>query len=408
VQLIIVDEEHDVSYKQQEGSFRYHARDLAIKLAQLHDCPCVLGSATPSLKMMDKAIQHQVQYSVLNKRATGQSLPDFKIIPGTRATWAEPLNFQILKEIRDSLHSNHQVLFYLNRRGYVPRLFCVECKETLLCKSCLIPFVYHLDKKQLSCHYCGRHTPAPTLCSTCHNELLPLGFGTERLAEFLKQAFPSYPVFVIDTDHLTTHKQVTEQLDLIKKEKAALIIGTQMIGKGHDWPLVRLAVLLISAHHLENDLNDQVAQHIVQAAGRCGRHAPGTVIIPVHHDQQVPDLLTDLLKHDYESYSKHMLTVKKQECSPPYTHQAKILFRSKNLSEMLSSLRELARPIPMVLCQGPLLDYPMKRGVYWQAYLLINTSKRVQRDQLLTQMINQCQHDVILKKIYHALDIDPC
>jgi primosomal protein N' (replication factor Y) len=408
LKLIIVDEEHDSSYKQQEGPFRYHAKDLAIKLAQLHDCPCILGSATPSLKMIARAFDGQILYSKLDARATGQPLPDFRIQPGPRATWTEPLSFQLLKEVRDTLLAEHQVLFYLNRRGYVPRLFCPDCKESLLCQSCLTPFVYHLDKEQLNCHHCGKCSQVPTACPSCQHLLVPLGFGTERLAEFLRQTFPSYPVFVVDTDHLTTHKQVTEELAAIRKEKAALIIGTQMIGKGHDWPLVKLAVLLISAHHLEHDLNEQVAQQIVQAAGRCGRHVPGVALIPLSHDQEsIPSSLNALVAHDYAAYSNQLLLVKKKEGLPPFGHQAKILFRCIDLSSMLAALREMKRKLLSSSCQGPFLDYPMKRGSYWQAYLLIQCVSRIERKQLLDKFQELVAQDLLLKKMMRSVDIDP-
>jgi primosomal protein N' (replication factor Y) len=402
LKMIIIDEEHDPSYKQQEGSFRYHARDLALFLAQQQKCVCVLGSATPTPKFLDPQ-QKIMQCFELNARATGFPLPVIEPYSAVAPTMKEPLDPIALKHIRDVLKKKEQVLIYLNQRGYSPRLYCKGCKSFASCPGCLTPLVYHQDLEQGVCHHCGWSQKYSALmhCLECQEEREPLGFGTERLADFLKDVFPNVVQYRFDSDCVKTVKQVKKILTDLQKPGPALIIGTQMISKGHDWPYVTLAVLMVGAFQMKEQFNPFLVQQILQTAGRSGRHAAGRVIMPIVHEQMGMNALEALDHHKYLQYAHRY----QKEHIEMRMHGAKIFFQARSLEVMLKEIRLLAMKIEG--CEGPFMDYPPKRGLFWRAFVLILRPTRSERHRTVDSFMELSYNNPYLKKSFLSIEIDP-
>ncbi len=407
ISLIIVDEEHDSSFKQKDSSFRYNAKDLAIKLAQIHECPCILGSATPSLKMMMLANQHKLNYFSLDKRATEQPLPEISLKYQNKNTYDEPLSLALLKEIKFTLDNNQQVLVYLNRRGYVPRLFCPTCKKNACCPSCFSPLILHLKEKKLCCHYCSKFFAPIKKCQSCDEDYIDIGFGTERVKEYLSSCFPDYPSIIVDTDYINTPKKVEEVFNLINSGNPSIIIGTQMIGKGHDWPNVTLGIMMIADYDLDHHLDEKIAQEVIQASGRIGRHIKGKVLLPVPYDFQSSSLISSIIKSDYREFVDIILKQKDETKEPPFHHEAYLYFKSKNISDLLSALRKLVSVFNANDCRGPILDYPMRKNGFWIAYLVINSSTRISREHAIMKLLTNIMSNEFLQKTFYCLDIDP-
>ncbi len=400
--LVIIDEEHDSSYKNQEGRFRYHARDLAIYKAQLFSCPCILGSATPSPRWF---IDKNGQIHTLLERATGYSNPPIELKSVNMPTFELPLDWSVLKEIQVVLEREEQVLIFLNQKGYAPRLYCQECRESTLCESCHAPMTVH--EEILMCHHCGVQEPlVSNQCPQCQNNRVLLGFGLDRLEEFLKEVFPAETVIKIDKQTAGTVKAFEKQLDLIRQNHRAIIIGTQMISKGYDWPKVTLCVILVAPFQIRYFLNPGLLQQIFQTAGRSGRHAVGSVICPVSHQDfgDEKDLHEILQSENYENYCKHYI----EENGKDMRFFAKISYRSMKLTECLKTIRQLITKLPPKTVFGPMLDYPAKKNRSWNIIWYLHTASRSEREQLL-HYLEVTLHPAypFLEKAFLSIEIDP-
>lgn len=404
--LIIVDEEHDHSYKQTEGLFRYHARDLALKKAQLVSCPCVLGSATPSMKFLPCLSSDNPPEGwgrgFLTERATGYPLPQVEVVMAPLPTHQDPLAFSILKQIRDCLEAGQQVLIYLNQRGYAPKLFCPTCRKTATCEICLTSLTQHVEEEESFwvCHHCSKQYTPNSHCHDCQNPLVTLGFGTQRLAEYLQDIFSEVPVFILDTDHLKTPSQVQACFEKIKQQSEAILIGTQMISKGHDWPKLSLVVVLVAAYQLKDQITPTVAQQIMQTAGRAGRHQHGRVLLPIPYQESPDQTLTPLLSQNYLGFMHAWASSEKSDTAV----KAKFLFNSKNLDQIMRPLRSFFLRHGV---WGPCLDYPYRRGALWRVYGLLITTERKVRAQKSVAILNELQSIPLLKQSFLSIEIDP-
>lgn len=404
--LIIVDEEHDPSYKQAEGHFRYHARDLALKKAQILSCPCVLGSATPSVKFLEPLREQKNDSSwgsaFLTQRATGYPLPQVEIVMGPLPTHQEPLAFNILQQIRDCLRAGQQVLIYINQRGYAPKLFCPSCRKTATCPTCLTSLTMHQQEDNIIwiCHHCLKHYSPNHECEKCHVPFVVLGFGTQRLAEYLQEIFMGTPVMILDTDHLKNSVQVQQCFDRVKKSEAAILIGTQMISKGHDWPNLHLVILLVAAHHLKDQLTPTIAQQILQTAGRAGRHQEGRVLLPVSYQESLDAALEPLLEQDYLHFLEKWQKGRDDllECS------AKFLFQARDLERTMKPLRAFFSKYHV---WGPCLDYPYRRGDFWRFYGLLRAPDRKTRAANVNKILQALQANPLFQKSFLSVEIDP-
>ena len=332
LQLIIVDEEHDSSYKQQDG-LRYSARDLAAKRAQALSIPLLLGSATPSLESLYNAKRGRYQHLRLLNRAGDAQMPDYHVIDMRNENVLHGMSHQLIKVIRRHLDAAGQVLIYLNRRGFAPTLLCQSCGWQSHCSDCDAKLTLHQSPPQMICHHCNLRFPVPQQCDNCgHTALLPIGLGTQRAEENARQLFKDTPVYRIDRDTTRSNKQLNAQLEQINRGEPCVLVGTQMLAKGHHFPNVTLvAVINADAGLLSPDFRapERTAQLIVQVAGRAGR-ADRLGEVWIQSYQPDNPLLTTLIESGYSGFADAELTSRETAQLPPTTPMALIRAESEN------------------------------------------------------------------------------
>ena len=322
--LIVVDEEHDGSFKQQEG-FRYSARDLAIVRAQRLGIPVVLGSATPSLETLHRA-QRQTQWmSRLPLRAAANAQPPRMALIDLRAHGeTQGIATPAVLAIRRHLDADGQVMLFLNRRGYAPVLFCPACGWSAHCRRCDAHLTVHGRAQHLICHHCGSQQPLPEQCANCGQPAKPVGQGTERIEETVRQLFPDAALARIDRDAVRRRGELEATLARVDSKEVRILVGTQMLTKGHDFPNVTLVVVLNADQGLfsaDFRAGERLAQTIVQVAGRAGRaERPGEVLIQTEYPEH--PLLKLLLEGGYEAFAAGALQEREQSEWPPFARIA--------------------------------------------------------------------------------------
>jgi primosomal protein N' (replication factor Y) (superfamily II helicase) len=411
LKLIIIDEEHDLSFKQQEG-FRYSARDLALKRAQLEQCAIVLGSATPSFETLQNTKLGRFQHLIMQNRAGHAQLPTFDLIDLRKQKLQQGLSPLLLKKMQYHLEQNHQVLIFLNRRGYSPTLLCHDCGLAAECTHCDARLTYHKIKNILHCHHCEQQMRVPTQCGSCGStDLMPLGQGTQRIEAFLASHFPQFKTVRIDRDSTRGKNKLHDLLDEVQTGHYQILVGTQMLAKGHHFPRVTLVVILEADQGLlsaDFRAAERLGQLIMQVAGRAGRASlPGTVAIQTHHPQH--PLLTQLINEGYHAFAQQALQEREMAGLPPHSHMA--LMRAESSVEadsitFLQRARELITPHAQVQILGP-IPAPMQRkqGRY-RAHLLLQTKSRNALQQLMTLWLEKLE-GYSLKGVRWSLDIDP-
>lgn len=410
--LIIVDEEHDSSFKQND-SFYYHGRDLAVRRAQLENIPVILGSATPSLESLYNAQQQRYQLLKLTQRAGNAQLPRYHMIDLRHQIVDEGLTPPLINAIRHTLKQQQQVLLFLNRRGYAPTLLCHSCGWVATCQRCELKFTLHQQQKKLHCHHCDTQRPLPVQCAECGStELMALGLGTERIEQKLCELFPDVPVLRIDRDS-TARKQAMDQfLKQIHSGAPQILLGTQMLAKGHHFPNVTL-VALIDADRglLSSDFraHERFAQLFIQVAGRAGREdKPGRVLIQTHQ----PDhpLLQQLTQQNYLGLSKQLLQERQQTDFPPYSYLVLIQAEATQQPLMFAFLQQVATlsmQLHNVFALGPIAAPIAKRAGKYRGQLLLQSDNRQQLQQQLPQLLQQIEQAPETKKVRWRLDVDP-
>ena len=318
--LLIVDEEHDASYKQQDG-FRYSARDLAVWRARELDIPLVLGSATPALESVENARSGRYARLVLAERAGAAGQPSVHLIDVRTHLPRDGLTQPLLAAIRRHLDADGQVLVFLNRRGYAPTLVCVGCGEVIGCERCDARMVLHQQRARITCHHCGTDRSVPVDCPKCHGELRPVGQGTERIEQALTSEFPDYALERIDRDTTRRRGEIERRLERVHKLEARLLLGTQMLTKGHDFPGVTLVGIVdVDQGLFGTDFRtaERLAQTFIQVAGRAGRaDRPGEVYLQT----LFPDhpLLRVLLGQGYGAFATQALEERRRAGWPPWS-----------------------------------------------------------------------------------------
>jgi primosomal protein N' (replication factor Y) len=413
--LCILDEEHDLSFKQQDG-FRYSARDLVIRRAQLSEVPVVLGSATPSLESLFNVRQGRYRHLLLTERAAQAQMPKMTLLDIRGERLVEGVSAPLRAAMMRHLAAGNQVLVFLNRRGFSPVLMCHGCGWQARCPSCDANLTYHQVWSELRCHHCGHVEKAPSVCPDCGAKaFVPIGQGTERLEQVLGETFADYPVLRIDRDTTRRKGALVDKLAQIHQGEAAVLIGTQMLAKGHHFPQVTLVGLIDLDQGLfsvDFRAAERMAQLVVQVAGRAGRGTqPGEVLIQTHHPQH-PLLLT-LVRQGYDAFAEQALAQRAQAQLPPYCFQ--ILLRAESLlpTQALTFLgavknallsTAVAQPCEM---WGP-VSAPMERrqGRYRYQLLLQSSDRRA-----LHQWLNAVQGDLAnmasAARVRWSLDIDP-
>ena len=419
--VIILDEEHDLSFKQQEG-FRYSARDVAVKRGQLEKLPVLLGSATPSLESIENARLKRYQLLVLPERAGAANHPEVSVIDVRKQPMADGLSSALLNAMSRHLESGGQVLLFLNRRGFAPVLLCHDCGWVSRCKRCDAHMTLFFDKgtKRLRCHHCGSERKADTYCPDCESkELRPVGTGTERLEEALVLQFPDIGIARIDRDTTRRKGAMQSLLDSVHDGSSRILVGTQMVAKGHHFPDVTLVGIIdIDQGLFSADFRatERMAQLIVQVSGRAGRaEKAGQVLIQTHH----PDhpLLKLLLDEGYASFANTALEERRLAELPPYQYMALLRAEAVNGDlplQFLQQAREMAESISSespgandVLLLGPIPAPMEKRAGRIRAQLLLQSSSRAELHNLLTPWLQQLESLKLGRKVRWSIDVDP-
>ncbi|MFM1194834.1 primosomal protein N' [Yersinia enterocolitica] len=414
--VIIIDEEHDSSYKQQEG-WRYHARDLAVFRAREEGIPIVMGTATPALETLHNVQMGKYRQLTLSKRAGNakpavQHLLDLKGLP-LKVGLSQPL----LKRIKAHLQADNQVILFLNRRGYAPALLCHECGWIAECQRCDHYYTLHQNYRQLRCHHCDSQRPVPQQCPKCGStHLVSVGVGTEQLENELAPLFPDTPITRIDRDTSSRKGSLEQHLADVHQGGARILIGTQMLAKGHHFPDVTLVALLdVDGALFSADFRsaERFAQLYTQVSGRAGRAGKqGEVILQTHHPEH--PLLQILLQQGYDAFAKQALAERKSVFLPPYTSH--IIVRSEDHDNQqsalfLQQLRNLLETSPLkddaLWIMGPVPALQAKRGGRFRWQLLLQHPSR----QLLQRLIKTSQPLINTlpqaRKVKWTLDVDP-
>lgn len=341
--LIIVDEEHDPSYKQQEG-LRYSARDLAVWRGQQAQVPVVLGSATPSLESWAHAQQGHYQYLRLSQRALDLPLPDIKLIDMRRLETEHDCAPHLMRAIGERLDRGEQSLIFINRRGYAPVLRCGSCGWLSNCHRCSAYAVLHKGVRHfMQCHHCGDQWAVARACPDCGDpDLRPLGRGTQRLEEFLAQQFPQARVLRIDADSTRRKGQAEKLFSQVHAGEVDILVGTQMVSKGHDFKRLGLVgVLNADAALFSQNFRapERLFAQLVQVAGRAGRHQEGAEVL-VQTDYPEHPLYQALLAQDYELFAQSELENRESLGLPPFSYQALLTTEAKTLKQALAFLAQ--------------------------------------------------------------------
>ncbi len=412
--VFIIDEEHDASFKQQEG-FRYHARDLLIMRGSLEHCPVVLGSATASLETLYNTQAGRFHSLPLPHRAGNAVFPTLQILDVRHKKCIEGLSAELMTSMREQLAHKGQVLLFLNRRGYAPVLMCFACDWVATCKNCDAKMTLHQHSETLQCHHCELTIPLYTACPSCKTKNpKPVGIGTERLEAALQENFPDQSIVRIDRDTTRKKGELKKAVDLMHSGEADILIGTQMIAKGHHFPNVTLVGILDIDHALfSTDFRsiEKMGQLITQVAGRSGRAArAGHVILQTCHPEH--PLLKQLLEKGYAAFSNILLTERKMTNLPPYSYQVLIRAEAVLLEKAIAFLsfvkkEALLKSIPKLSILGP-VTAPMERRLgKHRAQLLLQSPKRSALQQLLQKLVPKIEANSIANTVKWSLDVDP-
>lgn len=412
--LIVVDEEHDSSYKQQDG-FRYSARDVAVKRAQLLACPVVLGSATPALESVHNAHQGRYHHHLLPHRAGSARLPAMQALDirqqPLQAGFAPPL----LQAVGDTLAAGNQVLLFLNRRGYAPSLQCHDCGWLGECEHCDARLTVHLRRRQLRCHHCSATSALPAQCPQCHSrQLLTSGVGTEQAEHKLREAFPEYPVYRVDSDSMRGRHAMQALAQQVNRGEPCILLGTQMLTKGHHFPAVCLvAVVDADALLFSADFRgeERMAQLLTQVAGRAGRaDTPGRVILQTHH----PDhpALQAMLNQSYAEQAQGLLAQRRDAGLPPWGHLLMVRADSTDAAAgeaFLGQLRGQFEATATAHCQliGPLPSPMQRRQGRYRSQLLVSARGRPAARAAAARLVQLAQSLPRQRDLNWFVDVDP-
>ena len=412
--LVIVDEEHDPSFKQTEG-FRYSARDLAIVRAQRADCPVVLGSATPSLESLRNVDAGRYRHLRLDERAGGALSPKVDLLNIRGQPLSRGLSEPLLTRIGSALTAGEQVMLFLNRRGYAPVLSCFSCGWVSDCPRCDARQTLHRAGGLLWCHHCGAQRRVPDHCPDCGaDDLHPLGQGTEQLEDFLGERFADVPLIRIDRDATARKGSLQRQLERLNEPGPALLVGTQMLAKGHHFPRVTLVGVVDADGGLfsaDFRATERMAQLLVQVAGRAGRgKRPGHVLIQTRYPDH-PLLLT-LVREGYRAFAQQALQERAAASMPPYSHQALLRADARRMEDAERFLSRIAawaseRARQGVEIWGPVPAPMARRAGRHRAHLLFQSTRRDMLHALLGGLPGYAAGLPNVRRVRWSLDIDP-
>ena len=409
--IIVLDEEHDASFKQQDG-FRYSARDIAVKRAAELDIPVVLGTATPSLESFSNAAGGKYNWHRLRERATSAPLPAWRVLDMRQQNTLNGLSATALEAIGETLDRGEQVMVFLNRRGYAPVLMCQQCGWNGNCERCDAHLTWHRSMGRLCCHHCGAQRPAPQLCPECRADaLMGAGEGTQQLEESLEQRFPGFPVLRFDRDRTSRKGVMHQQLEQVREGAPCLLVGTQMLAKGHHFPGVTLVVIVNidqALYSADYRALERMGQMIQQVAGRAGRmEKAGTVILQTLHPEHAA--LELLLSQGYEAYARWLLAERQLAGLPPAGYQALLRAEAHDRSLAEHFLDDAARAFPPgeTRVYGPMPAIMERISGRSRMYLVVQGTGRSALHQQVDGWLPGLRKLPSARKVRWAIDIDP-
>ncbi len=411
--LIIVDEEHDASLKQQEG-LRYSARDLAVARAKKLAIPVILGSATPSLATLQRCREGAYATAALPVRAGNAVPPLMRLIDMTRFEAQDGLSEPVVNAISKNIESNGQVLIYLNRRGFAPTLICGGCGIIAECTRCDSRMTVHAASGLLKCHHCGAQRKIDAACSECGSPCRPLGHGTERLEDALVNRFPAESISRIDSDSTRLKGTMNKALAMATSGETRILVGTQMLSKGHHFPNLTLVVVINADQGLfSTDFrgSERLAQSLIQVAGRSGREErQGEVIIQTAFPEH--PFWNELFSGGYSKVASSALQEREAAVWPPFSRIALVraaATRREDAHEFLQHVLTLTQQATMsdVRILGP-VGAPMERKAgRYRAQLLIQSRERISLHRILTFLRQTLEGDKSARRVRWSLDVDP-
>ncbi|MGL5792031.1 MAG: primosomal protein N', partial [Plesiomonas shigelloides] len=414
--VLVIDEEHDASYKQQDG-WRYHARDLAVMRAHAEQIPIILGSATPSLESLLNARQGKYHLLTLASRA-GNARPAQQHVIDMRGQPVQAgLSAALLARMRQHLQKGNQVMLFLNRRGFSPALLCHECGWVAHCPRCERPYTFHQATRDLRCHQCDNQHPVPHQCPQCGStQLVPVGVGTEQVEHTLEQLLPEFAISRIDRDSTRRKGALEQHLDDIRDGRSQILIGTQMLAKGHHFPDVTLVALLdVDGALFSADFRaaERFAQLYTQVAGRAGRAGKAGEVLLQTHQPEHP-LLQTLLQNGYGAFAQQALLERQAAWLPPYTYH--VLIRAEDHqsdppAQLLTQLRTILEASPLLDSDfwllGPAPALQSKRAGRFRWQLLLQHPSRRKLQQILAIARPAFEALPLARKVRWNIDVDP-
>jgi primosomal protein N' (replication factor Y) len=410
--LVLVDEEHDTSFKQQEG-LRYSGRDAAVYRAKLAACPVVLGTATPSLETWFNWQQKRYERLALPQRAvSGARLPAVRIVDLRQEAPGQGFAASTLAAIGAHLERGEQSLLFLNRRGYAPVLSCEACGWAAGCERCSARMVMHTSDRRLRCHHCGAEAPLPAACPTCGNvDLRPMGRGTQRIEETLAERFPGARLLRVDRDSARRRGDVTRALEGARRGEADILVGTQLLAKGHDFPkLTLVGILNADTALLSTDYRaaERLFSVLEQVAGRAGRaERPGEVLVQTRYPGH--PLFKALVQHDFAGFAESQLAERKAAGFPPYVFEAALRAEAPRLETAMRFLREAvarAEAPAAVKVYDPVPHLITRRAGFERAQILMQSASRPAL-QAYVGGLSAALFEAAPRHVRWHLDVDP-
>jgi primosomal protein N' (replication factor Y) len=411
LRTIIVDEEHDSSYKQGEG-FRYSGRDVAVYRAHLNQCPVILGSATPSLESWHNAQQGKYQLVRLEERAGNAKPPQLELLDIRSRPLEAGLSRPTLNSIKETLGRGEQALVFVNRRGFAPVMMCFDCGHLEECPRCDTRLTYHRRDHAMRCHHCDFQMAASHTCPKCHSEnYKPVGQGTERTEDTLAEQFPDTPIVRVDRDSTQRKGSIQAILKRVNTGEPCILVGTQMLAKGHDFPNVTL-VCVVNADgglfSVDFRAPEQMIQTLLQVSGRAGRgDKPGKVLIQTCHSDH--PLLSALCKGNYATIADQLLAERKTGALPPFRPMAIVRAEAdtmQNSLQLLNTLKPMAQN-PGIEIWGPLPAVIARKADRHRAQLILCSDSRGHLNRVLTQLCQYLDQTRLPSSTRWVVDVDP-
>ena len=408
--LVIVDEEHDSSLKQQD-TLRYSARDVAVQRAKMAGVPVLLGSATPSLESLNNALAGRYRHLLLPQRAGGAKPPQQRRIDLRGLHCQEGLSAALVSAMREHLARGEQIMLFLNRRGFSPVLMCDACGWFAECPRCDARLTLHLSERRLRCHHCDRQQGIPGICPSCASTRLePLGLGTQRLEQRVRQLFPDQTVLRLDRDAVRKKGALLDTLEQVRSGQACILLGTQMLAKGHDFANMTLVgIVNLDQALFSSDFraSERAAQLLVQVSGRAGRaDKPGFVYVQTHH----PDhpLFGELLAKGYRQYAGQLLLERKAAGFPPCGFLALLRAEAVQREAVINFMGQAAQSqAARINLYGPLPSPMERRAGRYRMQVLVQAASRGELHHFLDQWMERLANLKTGKKVRWSLDVDP-